>query len=314
MKKVLFAISTLAAMVAVSCNKESVPAETASEEPEVYEVKIGMGGAITFEQPVDTKATKEDILIGIDVWSCPENGSTYSHYAHGLYNVEDITVKLVSGYKYKFAARIAFDYDDGEPGDKIWGPFATSANGSKITNQFSYQTSDPFTSLDCYSGAIDLFYGEVDNFIPSSGCSVSIDMERMSYGLGITLTNFSEGYVTISLMTGRNNPITFTIEYPATTYYTNYALYGCIKSYSVPTYYEEPTISASLTDSNNVTVPLGSAKIKVMSNKLTKVKINASAPKTNAAFSFQYPEQPVADDGFENYEIGGDEVIDTPVE
>lgn len=311
-------------MMAVSCNKEVAPAEVTGEEPEVYEVKIGMGGAITSEITELTKSGESNDIIGIDVWSCPENGDTYSPYAYGIFDsYNDIIVKLLSGYKYKFSARSALDSKDKNIfcntsiDNKCWGPFAklkhvdlttTHVSDSELDNSFHY--TGEWLNDNCNYTACDLYYGETSDYTPVEGESVTIDMERVSFGLSISVQNFSEGYVSIKITAIPD----IKISYPNTSYYSLYCIRYFAESFRRDDYSEDLDMTAEWTNTDNVTVPLGTAKIKVMRNKLTKVKINAAAPTTDNAFSLQYSEDPLVDSEDDTYEIGGGEVIDTPVE
>lgn len=318
MKKVLLAISSLAALMAVSCNKET-PSNGVTEEPEIYEVKIGLSGAITSEITDFTKSGDDDTydLIGIDVWSCPEGGDTYTRYAYGLFgNNNDITIKLIGGYKYKFAARSADGYkawsiDDGIA--SFYGPFDCGVEYTPLDNNFHYEATHGFTDFFAFLEPCELFYGETVDFIPAANSSVSIDMVRISCGVDITVDNLSEGSVTVKLASWADTATIMLIP-SSPSYNSCFILPYLDKSFSDATYYEELTVSAEWTNADNVTMPLGSTKVKVMANKLTKIKINATAPTTNTAFSFQYPTDPITDDGGDPYEIGGGETTDTPIE
>lgn len=316
MKKALFAIGALSVMMAVSCNKESSTTEVAGGEPEVFEVKIGMSGSITSEiEPMSKSGEngEEDVLItGIAVWSCPIDGDSYSEYAYGLFNsITDVTVKLLSGYKYKFDART------GQIGLMSFrsGNSYSGGSMSDVDNSFHYGGNKTLAK-DWWEKYLEgeLYFGETGEYTPTKGGSVTIDMERVSFCLSISVQNFSEGVVRVKFITQHCLENDIVIAYPTTSSYSQYAMKNFGESFSNPDYYEEFTISAELTNADNVTVPLGNATIKVKRNHITKVKINANPPATENSFSLLYSEDPVVDNEEDTYNIGGGETIDTPIE
>ena len=318
MKKALFAIGALSVMMAVSCNKESSTTEVAGGEPEVFEVKIGMSGSITSEiEPMSKSGEngEEDVLItGIDVWSCPIDGDSFTQYAYGLFDsTTDVTVKLLTGYKYRFRARTGkIDNFKKHKTDDFYATYGgyDFLFLSHVENIFHYENSGISQRNDWYNEG-DLFFGETGEYTPTQGGTVTIDMERVSFCLSISVQNFSEGVVKVRSDQFRND---FVIEYPTTSFNSQYVMKDFGISFRNPDYYEEITISAELTNADNVTVPLGDATIKVKRNHITKVKINANPPTTESQFSLLYSEDPVVDNEEDTYNIGGGETIDTPIE
>lgn len=309
-------------MMAVSCNKESSTTEVAGGEPEVFEVKIGMSGSITSEiEPMSKSGEngEEDVLItGIDVWSCPIDGDTYTQYAYGLFNsTTNVTVKLLTGYKYRFRARTGkidllnhwktdYLYEDG---GTFW-----SCMMDEVDNIFHYGTGNSLSIKELGYPEGDLYYGETGEYTPTQSGVVTIDMERVSFCLSISVQNFSGGSVTVRNLEAYSKLNDIVIAYPTTSSYSQHVIQRFGESFRNPDYYEELTISAELTNADNVTVPLGDATIKVKRNHITKIKINANPPATESQFSLLYSEDPVVDNEEDTYNIGGGETIDTPIE
>lgn len=306
-------------LLAVSCNKEEPSKNQVTGEPEVFEVKLGMSGAITSEIGPLTKDGEVDQLIAVNVWSCPEAGDTYSRYAYGLFDTYDnITVSLVSGYKYKFDARAcpkgktlfaATSYGE----DRYCGPFDLRENVSQwpstLDNTFHYDSNKAICSyFTSYYSGCELFMGETSDYIPTSNGTVTIDMDRYSFGLNISIQNFTAG----SIM-ARFNTSEIVIEYPSTSSYAVYNMSGFWQAFINPNYYEDVTFSAELHTDDNAIIPLGSATVRFMPNKLTKVRINATAPQQENALSFLYSDTAMIDDPDDTYDIGGGEIIETPI-
>lgn len=191
MKKITFfwmAACALVAAALVACSKEDAP--TPQEEPEFYTVQLGWGGEIVdiAYEPLDTRATTDD-LYGIQVYSKPNNNSTatsWEPYAYGLFDdPTNISIDLASGNKYKFVAAMVVDgknYYDG--GEYYTLPF--EGIESSYSFGFTYSANDNmgFGAWDDESlYEIESFYGEVDNFAPSSSnVEATITMKRVSFG------------------------------------------------------------------------------------------------------------------------------------
>ena len=286
MKKALFAIGALSVMMAVSCNKESRTPEVAGEE--------------------------EALITGISVLSCPIDGDSYVPYAYGLFNsTTDVTVKLLSGYKYQFNART------GQINNMKFCLNSATWEGSlsDVDNTFHYGTAIRLTDDWCWEYPEgDLYFGETCEYTPTQGGTVTIDMERVSFCLSISVQNFSEGVVRVRSISANTLKNDIVIDYPTTSYNSQYVMKYFGTSFRTPDYYEEFDITAELTNADNVTVPLGSATIKVKRNHITKVKINANPPSTESQFSITYSEDPIVDSEEDTYNIGGGETIDTPIE
>ena len=324
MKKVFFAIGLMAAMVAVSCNKQL--STEVSEEPEYYEVKLGMSGAITSEISELTKSGDAlDQLIGINVWSCPEDDNTnsYSRYAYGLFDVNDITVTLQTGKKYKFDVRSAIDCKEichyaPNPENTYLGPFSNNSMQAYtlVENEFIYGTNYGFSDGDKPILPLDLYYGDFEGFSPEKGKSVTIDMFRVSYGLKVIAQNLPEGYSIIlhndifdDIV---NNQKDIVLTYSNPMHYDLRTKHSAVNA-------NEETVSfmVNMVDANNkVIATFGTITVKVISNKLTTIKINADINSVDNAFSLEYSDDPFDDSENEDttYEISGGEPIDTPIE
>lgn len=313
-------------LLAVSCNKEEPSKNQVTGEPEVFEVKLGLVGAITSEMGPLTKDGEIDQLIGINVWSCPENGNKYSCYAYGLFDINDISVKLLTGYKYKFNARAVLEDREkvrSKYSETFRGPFmihngvlggSWSTDGSTLDNTMLYSAERYFTDECDYDAfaPVDLYYGETGEYSPVEGGQVTIDMERVSFGLRIAVQNFSNGVVTVKIPEFAEEK-EIAIEYPSSQYYSIRAMNRYGLSYTYSDYTENITVSAQLTDENDVTTSLGSATVTIKKNKLIKININATPPSETNGVTFNYANESLIDNSDDTYNIGGGENIETPI-
>lgn len=302
MRKLFYAIIAVTAFLAVACDKT----ESVKTEPEVFEVKIGLSGAITSEITELTKSLPEGMAIGIDVWACPEAATSYSPYAYGVFNTDDITIQLISGYKYKFTAR----YGDKSKAQACFYKIVRTSGANNagsygdIDNCFHF-ASDTFLGDFSWQNGLetDLFYGETIGYIPTTNGVVSIDLVRVSFGLSITANNINSGSVVVSIsnMNGRS----ITLSDPDYSFNSVFVMNYFAKSYAQESYSESLDVTAVLIDANNASIPLGTATISVMRNKLTKVLIDASTPRQGNGIVLNYSDEEMTDDPEDTYTIGG---------
>ena len=95
----------LLSLLAVACVKDNTSSTDApSEESIYYDVSLNFGGEITVEDAPLTRGTPTNDIYGINVYVDNDgDGSITDHYAYGLFdNKEDMTIPLLSGYKYRF--------------------------------------------------------------------------------------------------------------------------------------------------------------------------------------------------------------------
>ena len=115
----LMLVSALCISMA-SCLKTEIKGDSAitpEQEPDVYEVSLGWAGEINIDEEPLTRAGEETSLYGIEVYSAPYSGeeeegqqTTWTRYAYGFYgSSQNITINLLKGFKYMFAATMIED-------------------------------------------------------------------------------------------------------------------------------------------------------------------------------------------------------------
>ena len=205
------AIVALAVFALVSCNSEIIGTP---DTPEMYTVNLGWKGDLTITHTPMAKASSDD-LYGIQVYSTPnvalEEGQlpVWSYYAFGLYDDPDnITIRLMAGYKYKFVATMVRNaknkiYKDGDTYEVPFFVSGVEQGYGKLTNSFSYSSltymANIGNSWTCsgytdengnlvyghfYRPNTDRFYGELTEYIPEEeNQSAAITMARVSYAV-----------------------------------------------------------------------------------------------------------------------------------
>lgn len=203
MKKlfVLAAMSLLICFCFSSCVKEDIKTDS---DQDVYVVQLGFSGDLDVNYEPMTRAGSDD-LYGIQVYSMPDNSeanASWKNYAYGLFDsMDNVTIKLLKGYKYKFVATMVVDAKNvlnSHDYVNYWGPFNKSGDedGScAVTNAFDYQATTYLNGLG--SGSTYLknpreifshpntkrYYGELTDYVPSSkGAKAKIKMKQVNFG------------------------------------------------------------------------------------------------------------------------------------
>lgn len=190
--------------VSVSCKKEVVEVQ----EPDFYDVTLGMAGEIleVTEEPL-RRANGETDLYGFQVYSTPNKqlaegeNAVWTKYAYGLFASDDnIVIKLIKGYKYKFVATMVVDGQNRilSYGSGYYSPFFVSGTNSDVLSvgdKFNYQSADYLnglgngsTYLNTPNGSfnhpnVERFYGELEDYVPGlNSKKAMIKMKRTSFG------------------------------------------------------------------------------------------------------------------------------------
>jgi hypothetical protein len=130
-----------------------------------------------------------------------------------------VSVKLNKSKRYMIQAAVYYDYfETGQGFVSKKGDVTTTY--TEPTNAFVYVTDGmKFSGIttwvlleeDGIAGYIpcDTFYGTTtESFDPSSGAACSVNLERISAGLMVTVEGLTEGYITITNQTRKTYTIT----------------------------------------------------------------------------------------------------------
>lgn len=222
-KTFLFALGCL--LLSACSNEMEEPISGEPLSPKEYTVSIGMTGEIVevTETPMSKAgdATIDD-LYGIQVYSCPVDGTTtkYTPYAYGLFtDVSVLNIKLLAGYKYQFKATMVVDGKEKLRGTSTFSsPFFINGieySSAPISTAFTFSDKNSMSGLvSCNSylqntqGSYsynrpntERFYGEVTDYVPTENGQVKISMGRASYKVKVVVTGdkFTEGKVKVTM-------------------------------------------------------------------------------------------------------------------
>lgn len=327
MRKILFLM--LATLAITGCGGSGDPVEEETKtQPKEYTVSFGFAGEITnIEDSPLTKAESGN-MYGIQVYSMPTNGTEYKPYAYGIFdNVSGITIKLLEGYKYKFACTMVVDgknklYTTADNG--YYFPFYATDSRTYIGQSFIYSTNKSLTYIDRGEAGlsidgvytipqrpnVDRYYGETADYIPSSNTSVSISMKRVTFGAKIIADGLSEGKIIITL---EKAPTIF-IECPSAEVQSIFTLAGSNPyglTWTQDTYIETIPVSISWKKADGAIVPLVTQDITFTRNKLTTITVKVKDSSVNNGVSVSQESASMGDGG--SVTIDASNNTDTPI-
>ena len=107
MKQKVFILLCFLAICLLSCEKDP-----SSQVEEYIDVALSFGGEVTVTtEPLGKAGTPTNDLYGINVYyDKNKDGNINTAYGYGLFdNIPDMTISLLSGYKYKFECTLVKD-------------------------------------------------------------------------------------------------------------------------------------------------------------------------------------------------------------
>ncbi len=237
MKKLNILLSAFSAAVACvfisSCSHSHEP-RNPQDEGTVYDIKLSLGGEYVdiSQQPLTRAAWTNKKYYGINILRRKVTETEYTPYAYGVYDKKDISIKLASGYRYKFECTSVEDDVDkvattkvGDYGTFIF-PFSLKENLSidntvishyplRDLNKFVSSSTNYLSKLgegksSVFNGETDAegyaveyrdatipglmrYYGVTENYTPSGNGNVTIDMKSASFGIKVVVNGMPDG-------------------------------------------------------------------------------------------------------------------------
>lgn len=325
-------------LMAASCSKEN-PSElvTPSEELVYYDVSLNFGGEISVDDEPLTRGMTTNDIYGINVYVDEDmDGQINEHYAYGLFdNKEDMTIPLLSGYKYRFECSLVKNAKNtlyyGQAFNQSYSGFSypfqnSSTTSTMIGNKFILGnvylkgltgsdahiagTTPTTSNAAVQSPNINRFYGVLSEYVPTQNGVATINLKRMVFGAKLIINGVVEGSVKVSGLWGDLNQ-TVTDDYEGkATIYTVPSIVDCLANANG--YSFKKTLSFKY-DSNRGDVwdLSNSLEVTFKRNTLTTIIINVSPDLASGDISLT--EEEMGDDNVIDLEINTDGVIDTPV-
>lgn len=196
--KRFFLLLAVVGMLFTACSEVGTNEQPTPTEPEYVTVSLGFNVELDYEYEPLTRAEENNDLYGIQVYSTPvpaTEDAEWTKYAYGLFDTPDnLTIKLIRGYEYKFETIMVKDGKDkvsNDDGTCYHGPFwhETAPNTFTLTE---LSTSFIYGKLGMrqwgYWGIseylnVELYYGELNGYVPSDNDSkATIELKRTSFG------------------------------------------------------------------------------------------------------------------------------------
>ena len=182
--------------LATSCDNPSEQPNTPTE-PEYVTVSLGLNVELDYEYEPLTRAEENNDLYGIQVYSTPvpaTGNAEWTKFAYGLFDTTDnLTIKLVRGYEYKFETVMVKDGKDKVEllSSGYRDPFLSenayhSYGFTPLSMSFIYDQLGMYEwgklGINHYLN-LELYYGELVGYIPGDNDSkATIELKRTSFG------------------------------------------------------------------------------------------------------------------------------------
>ncbi len=314
--------------LATSCENPNGPSEQPDTptEPEYVTVSLGLNVELDYEYEPLTRAEENNDLYGIQVYSTPvpaTENAEWTKYAYGLFdNVDNLTIKLVRGYEYKFVVAMAkdgkveFDEGNGEysgpfyhqisPSSSVFTPLSMSFIYGQLGMQCLGEQSN-YMYLDA-----EIYYGELEGYIPGDNESkATIELERISFGTKYKVTgDYAEnGTLEILVTSAARLNLNLAEGNEVSKIYTFRKMRD---AWLDKNYAETISVEFRIAYSDGTTDPLGTHNITFKRNMTTVVNVDLTVGGENGVgiVVTEEGEMPVGDE----ITIKDGEIVDTEIE
>ena len=317
---------------------ELPPIEHDPTTTETYTISFNLGGEFisTSETPLSRTEVAPKKIYGINVYYKKDGDMNYQNYAYGLFdNIEDMTISLIEGHKYKFECSMVREdadtlYHDNEI---YYAPFNQLGitnhkyRGIALENKFNISTtnyvyfgglkigtmstSGYYDYYDCQSDypKSDRFYGELTDYVPTKDGVANIDLKRTAFGFKFIVTPPVDGTLFINNIYTNNGSINSNIKLSADDnileYSSMYTFYEVYKCWQVEKYSKDFTIQLTWERANGATQTFEKT-ITAKRNVLTTININVNGGTTDSSLGVKEDDTPMGNENVDMNFNGGD--------
>lgn len=330
----VFIMTAIAMFAFEGCSKGGGEDEIPQPE-ETYVVSFALTGDVDVSYEPLTRSTPTNDIYGINVYyDKNKDGNINTVYAYGLFdNIGDMTIPLLSGYKYKFECSLVKDgknklYSGQAFGQSYAGycyPFQTGTSTPTILgNKFvlgsvkltGLQSGNahlkgvtPTTSNYVKMPSIARYYGETTDYVPTKNGKVTIALKRTVFGARFIINGIQEDGTLSASCGDLWSKTTSQDDEGVETMFSYSDVYDCWKNESNLTY----DVKASYTTIRGEKWDW-SENVTFKRNVMTTVTINVDVDHYLLYGSIGFSEEPLNGDNYIDLEINGDGIIDTPVD
>ena len=267
-------------------------------EPEYVTVSLGLNVELDYEYEPLSRAEENNDLYGIQVYSTPipaTENAQWTKFAYGFFdNTDNLTIKLIRGYEYKFVATMVKDGKNKVNYSEYSNAYAAPFVHESEPNCYVYTPlSESFIygqlGMDLDGGTAELkgfgykdhpnverYYGELEGYMPGDNDSkATIELKRTSFGAKyIAKGDFAEnGTLEILMADAPQLNLNLAESNEVSEIYT----FNNVRAAWLDENYTE-TISVSLriAYSDGTSAPLGTHDITFKRNTTTVVNVDLS--------------------------------------
>lgn len=308
-----------------ACSEADTTEQLTPSESEYVTVSLGLKVGLDYEYEPLTRAEENNDLYGIQVYSTPvpaTEGAEWTKFAYGLFDTTDnLTIKLVRGYEYKFVASMVKDgkervQGDGKYGDpftseKIYNSyFATPLSTSFIYGQLGMDL-ESMTAFNKYENA-ESYYGALEGYIPGDNESkATIELKRTSFGAKYKVTGDYAENGTLEILMENAPQLNLNLA-EGNEISEIYTFRNLRAAWLDENYTETISVTFRVAYSDGTTDPLGAHNITFKRNTTTVVNIDLTVGGENGV-GFVITEEGEMPEGDE-ITIKDGEIVDTEIE
>lgn len=317
--------------LATSCENSSALPE--QPEHEYVTVSLGLNVELDCEYESLTRAEDNRDLYGIQVYSSPisaTENAQWTKYAYGLFDTSDnLAIKLIRGYEYKFVATIVKDGKDKilyKEVFKTYGdPFRheNSSGGYDMTllsMSFIYGQVGmglEYRSYELGNGHVshanvDRYYGELEGYIPGDNDSnVTIELKRTSFGAKYKVAGEYAENGTLEILMDDAPQLNLNLA-ESNEVSDIYSFDDVRAAWLDENYTETIPVSLRIAYSDGTTAPLGTHNITFKRNTTTVVNVDLTVSGENGLGFVITEEGEMPEDS--EITIKDGEIVDTEIE
>ena len=268
---------------------------TTPTEPEYVTVSLGLNVELDYEYEPLTRAEENNDLYGIQVYSTPypaTENAEWTKFAYGLFDTTDnLTIKLVRGYEYKFETIMVKDgkdkIDHAAYYDTYGGPFnhETSPN-CYVSCNTPLSTSFIYGKLGMHEWSrglyeylnVELYYGELVGYIPGDNDSkATIELKRTSFGAKFIAKGDYAENGTLEIIMGDNTQPNLTLNLAEGNEISGIFSFSDVRAaWFDENYTETVPVLLRIAYSDGTSAPLGTHDIAFKRNMTTVVNVDLS--------------------------------------
>ena len=277
-------------MLFTACSEVGTNEQPTPTEPEYVTVSLGLNVGLGYDYEPLTRAEENNDLYGIQVYSTPipaTENAEWTKYAYGLFdNVDNLTIKLIRGYEYKFVAAMV---KDGK--NKLKSSSNTYGNPFMHETTSVTSTSTPLSTSFIYSQlgltdlgldtshfgnnlAVELYYGELESYIPGDNDSkATIELKRTSFGAKFIAKGDYAKNGTLEILMDHAPQLNLNLA-ESNEVFEIYTFRNLRAAWLDENYTETKSVVLRIAYSDGTTAPLGTHNITFKRNTITVVNVD----------------------------------------